>query len=140
MAISVSPAKLEFNIKKGEAASQKIFLQNLETNLTKVSLTLSDTKYTKQIYMNPAELILPPSDIQEAEIKVSSKKNLNTEIQIAELAKTQGELAVTSGVRIPLSVKVENSFSLWTFLLPLLLATAATGTVFYFKKRKFKRA
>ena len=101
-AIGISPAKLNFNLKKGETSSQKIFLQNLEVSPTKVSVSLAEPKYQKRILINPAELILPSQEIRELEVTTESKSSFETQIQIQELTKNQGEFSVTSGVRIRL--------------------------------------
>lgn len=137
--IGVSPAKLEFNLKKGEAASQKIFLQNLGANPTKVAISLTEPKHQKEVSINPTELILPSREIQETEITVNSKKNLSTEIEIVELAKTRDELGITSGVKLPLEIAVAGGLNWTAWVVPILLAALATSIIFYLKRTKLKQ-
>ncbi|MDP3741020.1 MAG: hypothetical protein Q8R08_01695 [bacterium] len=140
MAIGVFPEKLEFDLKKGEDSSQKIFIHNLEANPTKIALNLADQKYAKQIIISPQELILPGLQAQEVEIETLSAKALKTEIEIMTLATTQGQLQIASGIKIPLEVKTPNAFGWLTVALPIFLALLVTAASYYLKGKQLKMA
>lgn len=140
MAIGISPAKLEFALKKGETLSQKIFIQNLENNPTKVAMNLSDSKYDNRVIITPQELILPKGQTQEVNVQIIDAKNIRTEIEIISLAAAQGQLQIVTGVKIPLEVKMEGGWNWVMLALPFILALLATGAAFYLNYKKLKMA
>lgn len=137
MPIAVSPSQLTFELKKVEIVSQKLFLQNLDSHPTKISIAVSRPKFAKKIEIKPQELILPPLTPQEVEVRILHPKNFKTELEILALSiQKEGLVALAPGVKIPLEVKVQEA-SDWTFGLALILALLATFVVYLFKQKTF---
>lgn len=140
MAIGVSPEKLDFALKKSETSSQKLYIHNLETGPTKVVVNLRDQKYDQEITISPQELILPAGLAQEVQIHAQASKSFKTEIEIVTLGTTQGQLQITSGIVIPLEIKMQSAFNWIAFMLPIFLALLLTAVSFYLKRKKRKLA
>lgn len=133
MAIGVSPERLELSLKRNEPGKQSLFIQNLGERDQRVEIRAAG--FEKLIEINPDEANLPPQKIVPVEIKIQGKKDFETELEIQTL--TEGnDLAIQSGIKIPLKVEVENSLNYYYLIFGIFVVTAAIIVLSRLKRKK----
>lgn len=110
-AIGVTPEKLEFNLKRGQTATEKLFLQNLSNEPNQLQISLATQEFKDLVSISPDEPILGAQEILEVEIMVKGRKSFETNIEIVTTPTGKEDLQILGGVKIPLLVKVEQAFN-----------------------------
>lgn len=137
--IGVSPARLEFDLEKGTALTQKIFLQNLDDSPRSVQIQLADRKFSDVVQIIPVQLILEPHVVTSVQTTVLKPLTLDTQLEIIESLPLNQSLGVVGGVKIPISVRVPGSATtIWKLIFSGLFAGLVTFSVFMILEKRFK--
>lgn len=135
MALGVSPEKLVFEINAGETETRQIFVTNLSDKPSQIEIRPETPR--KEFSISPQNAILAVNETRSVDVSVKSKKSFDTRLEILNLPEPGSELAVATGIKIPVTVRAQAENRDTSLAWPLGLAVLAVA-VFYFLKSRFR--